>query len=170
MRLLMSDTPLPGIQFIQPENRFVDLSEKKISPCVGCFGCWVKTPGKCVIRDDATEIYPLIAKAEALVYVSRLKYGSYDTVMKTMLERAIPIQQAYIRLYKGETHHIQRNVKEKDAVILAYGDNSEAERQVFRRLVARNANNMLFRSYRIRYLPESELMEAARQEVSSWEN
>ena len=90
--------------------------------------------------------------------------------MKTMLERAIPIQQAFIRLYNGETHHIQRNVKEKDAVILAYGDTSEAERQVFRRLVARNANNMLFRSYRIRYLPESELAEAARQEVSSWEN
>ena len=22
-----------------------------IRPCIGCFGCWVKTPGQCVIHD-----------------------------------------------------------------------------------------------------------------------
>ena len=81
MRLLLTDTPLP-IQFSEgSENYLIDLSNQKISHCVGCFGCWVKTPGKCVIRDDATKIYPLIAKSEEVVYVSRVKYGSYDTPM-----------------------------------------------------------------------------------------
>jgi len=27
------------------------LRDTKIAPCVGCFGCWVKTPGKCLIDD-----------------------------------------------------------------------------------------------------------------------
>ena len=68
----------------------IDLSQLKIGPCVGCFGCWVKTPGKCVIRDDACRVYPYLAKSTRLLLVSRVRYGSYDTVMKTMLERAIP--------------------------------------------------------------------------------
>ena len=59
--------------------------------------------------------------------------------MKTMLERAIPIQMAFIRLLDGETHHVQRAVALKKAVIIAYGDTGEEEREVFRRLAERNA-------------------------------
>lgn len=65
--------------------------------------------------------------------------------MKTMLERAIPVQQAFIRVLDGETHHVQRAVAPKRAVILAYGTTSDEEREVFRALVARNAKNMNFR-------------------------
>ena len=129
MNLLLSDTPLQFELPERPENQYIDLSALKIANCIGCFGCWVKTPGKCVIRDDATSIYPAIAKSERLIYVSRVKFGCYDTVMKTMLERAIPIQQAFIRIYHGETHHVQRNVKEKDAVIIAYGEISREIRE-----------------------------------------
>src|SRR5699024_656136 len=102
---------------------------------VGCFGCWTKTPGRCVIRDDAVKIYPVIAKSERVLYVSRVKYGGYDSPMKTMLERAIPVQQAFIRVLDGETHHVQRAVAPKRAVILAYGTTSDEEREVFRALV-----------------------------------
>ena len=73
-----------------------------------------------MIRDDAVKVYPIIADSEKIIYVSHIKYGSYDTVMKTMLERAIPIQQAFIRIYNNETHHVQRAVKDKEAVIIAY--------------------------------------------------
>lgn len=148
----------------------IDLSQLKIGPCVGCFGCWVKTPGKCVIRDDACRIYPYLAKSTRLLLVSRVRYGSYDTVMKTMLERAIPIQQAFIRIHHGETHHIQRAVAEKDAVILAYGDTGDEEQALFRLLAARNAHNMLFRSWSVRFLREEELAGAIREEVRAWES
>ena len=29
----------------------VIMPQGTIHHCVGCFGCWVKTPGKCVIHD-----------------------------------------------------------------------------------------------------------------------
>jgi multimeric flavodoxin WrbA len=29
-----------------------DLTSMSIEPCRGCFICWVKTPGRCVTRDD----------------------------------------------------------------------------------------------------------------------
>lgn len=122
-----------------------------------------------MIRDDAIKIYPVIAKSERVLYVSRVKYGGYDSPMKTMLERAIPVQQAFIRVLDGETHHVQRAVEPKRAVILAYGTTSDEEREVFRALVARNAKNMNFLSYEIRFVTEDEVEQAAAQEVRAWQ-
>ena len=169
MNLIMSDTPLDIDVSGRSNIAYVDLSQRSISNCVGCFGCWVKTPGKCVIRDDATKIYPLIAQSENVLYVSRVKYGSFDTPMKTILERAIPIQKAFIRLHHGETHHVQRDVKEKNATIIAYGEIAREERELFERLVARNAHNMQFRTWRVLFVSDSERDAAAKREVSLWE-
>jgi len=146
----------------------VDLSALRIANCVGCFGCWTKTPGRCVIRDDAARVYPLIARSEQVLYVSRVKYGSYAPVMKTMLERAIPVQQAFLRIHNGETHHVQRAVVPKDAVILAYGADRAEERALFTWLVERNAHNMSFRSHRVRFVVEGELEAAVGEEVARW--
>ena len=90
--------------------------------------------------------------------------------MKTMLERAIPIQKAFIRLHHGETHHVQREVVEKDAVIIAYGVHSKEEQELFTRLVKRNAENMLFRSYQIRFVSQEQVQQAVNEEVSKWGN
>lgn len=170
MNLLLSDTALPAALPQSPDNVYIDLSARRIANCIGCFGCWVKTPGKCVIRDDATEIYPLIARSERVIFVSRIFCGGYDTVMKTMLERTIPTQQAFLRLHGGETHHVQRNVAEKDAVIIAYsdGDIPEDERALFLRLISRNAQNMLLRSWRVVFTRQGDAAAAAEEEVRKW--
>lgn len=169
MKLLLSDRPLNAAEIRSNDTAFIDLSKMKITNCVGCFGCWTKTPGKCVIRDDAVKVYPLIAASDHVLYVSRVRYGCYDTTMKTMLERAIPVQQAFIRLHHGETHHVQRNVVPKQAVILGYGDISAEEQAIFRQLVARNANNMNFESFRVQFVSEADLEQAVRKEMASWE-
>ena len=167
MKLILSDRPLP-LPDLGPEVRFVDLSALRIAPCTGFFGCWTRTPGRCVIRDDATAVYPLIARSEAVFYISRLCYGGYDTPMKTMLERAIPVQQAFIRLLDGETHHVQREVVPKQAVILGYGATSAEEQDIFRQLVARNAKNMSFAQYRVEFVSEDAVEQAVKEVLASW--
>lgn len=168
MKLILSDRPL-DLPELPKSIRFVDLSTLNIANCVGCFGCWTKTPGKCVIRDDAVKVYPLIAQSDSVLYISRVRYGGYDTTMKTMLERAIPVQQAFIRFVHGETHHVQRAVVPKQAVIIGYGDISQTEQQLFQRLVARNANNMNFISHRVLFATEEELEQVVRKEIGVWD-
>ena len=143
MRLVLSDTALPTGLPVREDWHYVDLSQLKIADCMGCFSCWVRTPGRCVIRDDAVGVYPLIAHSDHVIYVSRLFCGSYDVPMKTMLERAIPV---------------------------AYGDTGDEEQALFRLLAARNAHNMLFRSWSVRFLREEELAGAIREEVRAWES
>lgn len=168
MKLILSDCSLP-IQIPEgKEVKWINLSELNISNCVGCFGCWTKTPGRCVIRDDATRVYPLIAASDKVLYVSRIKYGGYDTIMKTMLERAIPVQQAFLRIVQGETHHVQRAVTSKQAVIVAYGETSEEEQALFRRLVERNARNMNFASHRVVFCRPDLVGQQVRKELTAW--
>lgn len=169
MKLILSDRPLAIDRKDTANIKFVDLSSLKIANCMGCFGCWTKTPGRCVIRDDAVKVYPDIAASDKVLYVSKIKYGGYDTIMKTMLERAIPVQQAFIHLVDGETHHVQREVVPKDAVIVAYGDTGEEEREVFRQLVSRNARNMNFKSSRILFTTEEQVEMLVKKEVEKWE-
>ena len=167
MNLILSD-----IAFDLFDNdeaiEFINLKKLKISNYIGCFSCWVKTPGKCIIRDDAVNVYPKIAASKRLMYVSKIRYGSYDTVMKTMLERAIPIQQPFIRLYDGETHHVQRNVSLKEAVIIGYGNIDDEEKEIFKELVKKKDKNMSFKSYRIIFASEKELPKIIEQEVALW--
>lgn len=167
MKLILSDRRL-DLALPDGTIRYVDLSSLKIANCVGCFGCWTKTPGRCVIRDDATRVYPLIAASDTVLYVSRVLYGGYDTVMKRMLERAIPVQQAFIRIYRGETHHLQRDVVPKRATIVAYGARDAEERSIFEALVARNASNMNFESHRILFVAESEVEATVKKVVETW--
>ena len=75
MKLILSDCPLSIPLPDREDVKWIDLSQLNIANCVGCFGCWTKTPGRCVIRDDAVKVYPLIAGSEAVLYVSRIRYG-----------------------------------------------------------------------------------------------
>lgn len=168
MKIILSDRPLSLDLGNREDVVSFDLSHMKIAPCVGCFGCWTRTPGKCVIRDDAVRVYPRLAESDTAIYVSRVRYGGYDMVMKTMLERAIPVQQSFIRLLDGETHHVQRAVVPKKATIVAYGVRDREEEDLFRRLVARNAKNMSFQSYEIRFTDEEQVEEEVRREVETW--
>lgn len=166
MNLILSDRPFE--LSIAEDTVFKDLSSLKIANCVGCFGCWTRQPGKCVIRDDAVTVYPLIAESRNIIYVSRVKYGGYDTIMKTMLERAIPVQQAFIRIHNGETHHVQRDVKPKKAVIIAYGAKNDEEKQVFRALVDRNSRNMNFESHEVIFAEEENLSDVLKEQAAKW--
>lgn len=168
MKLIMTDRPV-RVDGLEDDVQYIDLSSLKINNCVGCFGCWTRTPGKCVIRDDATRVYPFVAMSDKVLYISRIRYGGYDAVMKTMLERAIPVQQAFIRIHKGETHHVQRAVMLKKATIVAYGDDiSDEEKDIFRQLIARNACNMSFESYEILFVTETRLDDVVKTVLEQW--
>jgi len=94
MDLILTDCPLSSLP-AGSDLRLVNVAEQAIAPCVGCVGCWIKTPGRCVIRDDAPSIYPDIARCDRLLVVSHLFLGCYDLPMKRLMERSLPNQQAF---------------------------------------------------------------------------
>ena len=49
-------------KIIADEDMFIICDNNKIKSCMGCFECWIKTPGKCKIRDGYENLAKLYSK------------------------------------------------------------------------------------------------------------
>ncbi len=80
----------------------VNLREKQIKPCIGCFTCWSKTPGQCLHDDDMRrELYPMWQAADIVVYATPLYHHTVNGLMKIFLERTLPSIEPF--LIPGDT-------------------------------------------------------------------
>ena len=107
-----------------------------IRPCVGCFSCWNKTPGQCVIRDGYDDIGILIHHAEQVVVITRYTYGGFSGFVKNVFDRCIGYALPHFEVVDGETHHKKRYDEDKPYTFIFYGHNlGEAEQNCARRYV-----------------------------------
>lgn len=93
------------------EVRIVPIVELKINYCIGCFNCWLKTPGRCVFHDDMELILREILKSDLVIFAAPLSLGFLPGLLKKTLDRAIPLLLPYIGIYKKEFHHYLRYPK-----------------------------------------------------------
>jgi multimeric flavodoxin WrbA len=61
------------------------LRNEKIAPCLGCFGCWIKTPGKCVINDAGSELPAKIIQSDFVFLLTPVTFGMYSSQLKKAL-------------------------------------------------------------------------------------
>ena len=121
----------------------VALDWKKFKPCAGCFGCWVKTPGKCVItKDEANDNSRKLVNADTVILLSRVTYGGYSPDTKAFLDRFICNISPFFMIKSHEMHHQKRYTKYPDLVSFGYGDMTEQEKKTFLELCERNALNL----------------------------
>jgi hypothetical protein len=122
-------------------NPFI-LHEVDISPCAGCFGCWVRTPGQCV-SNDSDDIARSVVQSDLLVYLTPVTFGGYSSELKKAVDHLIFTNLPFFRTVEGETHHRPRYDRAPN--LLAIGvlpeHDTESER-IFATLVERNAINM----------------------------
>ena len=74
----------------------VDAAKAKVSACLGCFACWNKTPGKCVISDDMADILPKIIAADVIVWSFPLYYFSVPGALKNLIDRQLPLNLPFM--------------------------------------------------------------------------
>ena len=107
-----------------------------ILPCVGCFGCWNKTPGQCVLRDGYENMGVLIHQADEIVVISRYTYGGFSGFVKNVFDRCLGYVLPQFEVIYGETHHKKRYAEDKPFTFIFYGhDLSKEEKESARRYV-----------------------------------
>lgn len=119
------------------------LRAKKIARCAGCFGCWTKTPGICVIDDFGKEIARKAAQSDFVVFLTAVTFGGYSSELKKAVDRfACPMLLPFFTRIGGEVHHKARYASLPGLIGIGVlpSPDEESER-IFRELVKRNALN-----------------------------
>lgn len=88
------------------------LRDMDIRYCIGCFGCWVKTPGKCSNSDDDMHtVCSHYINSDLVIFASPVIMGFTSALLKRVHDRIIPLVMPYVRFYDGESHHLPRYEK-----------------------------------------------------------
>jgi len=119
------------------------LHDMKIAYCVGCFECWVKTPGECRFSDDGREIARHFIQNDLVIFLTPVTFGGYSAAFKKALDRIICLILPFFMKINGEVHHRKRY--DKYPRLLGLGvlprEDKQSE-QIFTTLIKRNSINM----------------------------
>ncbi|MBE6071251.1 MAG: flavodoxin family protein [Clostridium butyricum] len=125
------------------DTTIVSKDMKNIHPCCGCFNCWIKNPGKCVINDDYTIMPKLFIENDTIIVITKVKYGCYSSYIKNVIERSIGYLLPFLINVNGETHHSMRyKNKIPKMIFIGYSDDiTSSEKKTFLELIKGNAIN-----------------------------
>ncbi|MBW2558766.1 MAG: flavodoxin family protein [Deltaproteobacteria bacterium] len=109
MTHILLENFLEGARAAGAEVETVFLQKKKINYCLGCFDCWVKTPGVCVQKDDMPELMEKASQADCIVIGTPLYVDGMTAQTKTFLDRMIPFADPHFELVDGHYRHPTRH-------------------------------------------------------------
>ena len=142
-RLIIYDVPEETIGKFTNANEDILMDANQIHQyCIGCFGCWLKTPGTCIIKDGFENMGKRLSEVSEFVLISKATFGSYSSAVKNVLDRSISYVLPFFEIRNGEMHHGERyhNVLKVSAVF--YGDMTDMEKKTAESLVKANAVNL----------------------------
>lgn len=132
------------------ENTIVIPADGKYAPCKGCFGCWLKTPGKCVMKDKLQNIATQIVSSDELIIISENCYGGYSSRVKNVIDRSIATSLPFFAFRNKQIHHARRYPKKQiDLVVYLYGDMTEKEKKLAEKLIVANGINAAYKSTKL---------------------
>jgi multimeric flavodoxin WrbA len=124
------------------EVEAIALREKNIAGCLGCFGCWVKTPGICAIDDYGREATKKIIQSNLMIWLTPVTFGGYSSELKKALDRSIPILLPYFESFKGQIHHKMRYDTYPKLVVIGTAPRNTEYEETFLALTERNVLNL----------------------------
>ena len=88
----LTDAFLKGLNRVgEHEVYIVNVIDKKIAPCHGCFSCWQLEDGHCVIPDDQNAILDVYREADVIIWSFPLYCYGMPSHLKAVLDRTIPL-------------------------------------------------------------------------------
>lgn len=157
---IMVESFLEGATEAGAEVENIFLAHKKIGHCRGCFTCWTKTPGKCVIKDDMEGLIPKLFSADIVVLATPLYVDNVSGIMKDFLDRLIPAGDPHFEKDEnGETRHVAKFAKIPKLMIISNcGFPEQTHFQVIHHYFQRVARNFQTRVIAEIYRGEGEIL------------
>ena len=111
---------LEGLQDAGWETEVIHVRQLDLQPCIGCFNCWVRTPGVCIHRDGMSGALERYNQADLVVYGTPLYHFTMSGLLKTFIDRAtLPRIEPWLVDEGTITGHPQRFDKPKQMFLIS---------------------------------------------------
>lgn len=127
-----SDKKLEKLEIIEASNL-------KISNCIGCNYCWLKTPGECAVKDDYEEILKKLTHTDKLFVISDTTLGFLNHKGKNIFDRIIHLITMNLQFKDKEMRHTKRYKQTTNLGLIYRG---EADKDFMSRWIKRAAINI----------------------------
>ncbi len=99
---------------------YIELKDKNIKTCTGCFSCWTTSPGECVLADDMKDLLDKYISAEFIIWATPLYHHGMTSLMKRFTERTLPLNHPEIVEIEGSYSHPQRHdLSQQENILIA---------------------------------------------------
>lgn len=140
MKLILTDVGQKDLRI--SDDMQVIGNNGDIHYCTGCFQCWVRTPGKCIIMDGYEDMGIKLSRCTELIIISQCVYGSVSPFVKNALDRSISYVHPDFCYRNGVLHHKRRYENRIKVSAYFYGEYmTEAEIETAYKLITANAMN-----------------------------
>jgi multimeric flavodoxin WrbA len=144
-----------AVRLRSPDGGGHEVNELKLrnlnaKPCVGCFGCWLKTPGRCILKDDSELTGRAMATSDFVLFAYPLVMGFTTSLMRWASEKLIITLLPYFSVIKGEVRHKWRyKSKPRLGVLLQREEDTDDEdieinRSVFEQMSRESQTRLMF--------------------------
>jgi len=119
----------------------LDLRNLDLHYCIGCWGCWAKTPGECVSQDASIEMDQAVIQSDFTLWAAPLRMGFPSALFKMACDKHIPLIHPYMVVDHGEAHHLKRYSKYPRLGLLLEreADSDERDLQIVSDIFSRTA-------------------------------
>ncbi len=119
------------------------LRDIAIPNCLGCFNCWIRTPGVCIQDSGGRDVARDVILSDMVVFFTPVAFGGYSSELKKAVDQLIPNISPFFTRLDGETHHRRRYERYPRFAALGVLARPDAESErLFARLAERNAINL----------------------------
>ena len=137
----------------------MEVGTDNLTFCTGCFGCWIKKPGECIINDMMAEINRRVMNSDTVIYLSPIIFGQFSANIKNTIDRSIPNMLPFFATRPdGSTMHPPRYDTYPKQIIIGYEDSiSKEDKQLFIDITKKHRRNVDVLIY---HDPDENLLEA----------
>jgi multimeric flavodoxin WrbA len=134
----------PALEVAGHTVTLLDLRDMPLRYCIGCWGCWVKTPGQCSNGDaNSLVMDQSVINADFVLWAAPLKMGFPTELLKRACDKHLPLIHPYMVVDQGEAHHRKRYARYPRVGLLVEkeADTDERDLQIVTDIHCRTALN-----------------------------
>nr|WP_296488234.1 NAD(P)H-dependent oxidoreductase [uncultured Acetatifactor sp.] len=105
------------------EVKEIQINQLEIHPCLGCFSCWNRTPGRCCIQDDMQKVIEKLLWADVTIWSFPLYYFTVPGGLKHLIDRQLPMVLPFMEENTGKrgngSHPARYDMSGKKTVLIS---------------------------------------------------